>query len=217
MLECKANFAQIILHWRAEMTTTFISYLPDDLIPEAGEDLTGSQILDLAVSVFRCTKDHTVGHFFPRLLDYFPVRTKAEATVQATPHQQELDWPHKDWYTFDSITSSVVRQILIACGANPSNTTREQLDEMDPRVVCMTCAAAKSPPSIYGPTMSWKRAVRPACVLQIFCTLKTYTQIYRCITGPIRTQTLKCLSVQNGERSMPRNGPRSLTNKRNPP
>lgn len=159
MIHCIEHLEDLIKDWRVETTAVFATYLP----PIACTYQDPVTRLNLATSVFRCVKDLTIGHFFSRLLDYFP---DMSAYIGIKPHEDqypfkhipEYQWPD-GWFEFDVMTSAVISRILGACGMDSASTTLEELEKLDPRIVCLTCAEKTKPGSIYGPTMTWKRAV----------------------------------------------------------
>lgn len=157
MLDCIERFGELVQNWRIETTFTFSKLLPMSTNPTQ----EASSRLDLATSVFQCIKDSTIGHFYPRLLSYFHSvpNHPGVALVNREQYNHAAGWPANGWFEFDKATSNVIRQILLACDANPETSTFEHLEALDPRLVCLVCAEKTGSESAGGLTMSWKRAV----------------------------------------------------------
>ncbi|KAH6903613.1 hypothetical protein BKA70DRAFT_1300413 [Coprinopsis sp. MPI-PUGE-AT-0042] len=69
----------------------------------------------------------------------------------------------RDHLTFDWKASVVVNHILLACGLDWKETTTKQLDELDPRVVCLKCNfGQRCDGERRCSVMSWRYAVRHA-------------------------------------------------------
>ena len=111
----------------------------------------------------------TITHWWPTLYEYplghlDPWKPRVEQEDAAWPEHT----PAGGVYVFDGATSDVVHNIVLACALDPTTTTVSQLDELDPRVVCLQCAPRGQ---LYGWTMKWKRAVSHPFHFVSFCSL----------------------------------------------
>jgi hypothetical protein len=69
---------------------------------------------------------------------------------------------------FDDKASRTVQKILAACKLDPSSTTAEDLDKLDPRLVCLKCSYGQQPDGERRfPVRSWRSAVCTHAMLSV--------------------------------------------------
>jgi len=138
--------------WRDQVTRFFY-----DTLPSSYQLPVMMDSFKLAVSVFRCQRgeesgSEVLGFYYPELGIHTPGRPSNPTDYFST----SLFWPSEYWWKFDEVSSQVIHQILIACQMDPSTTTVDELNDLNPQVVCETCS-----PTIFDVEclMTWKRAL----------------------------------------------------------
>lgn len=189
-----ARFTALTKEWRTKSFDWALAQIPSS----SSRSQDDRNRLDLATSLFYSVKTHQHwGHYFPSLGFHWNGR----------PYLAQ-EWPSCDWFKFDEKGSAIVRDVVQACGMDPEYTTVRDMDEMDPRVVCLACAPDDNEGGTpaYGPTMIWRRAVSARFVPFRLLVLVLNNTITRSNTGMRSIKMGYLLRSPVGEPSNPPSG-----------
>lgn len=99
------------------------------------------------------------------------------------PSRRRKEWSI-DGLFFDNKASRTVQKILDACGLDYKTVTAEELDEHDPRIVCLKCSFGYKCDGERGfPVRTWRNAVSstsPTCCVR-WLTILEYRQVQHCM------------------------------------
>lgn len=121
-----------------------------------GSDRNDAVALQLAVALFK-----------------IPVSTREQYYLHGIPfeetyrHGPRILWEHQPWkleesWVFDSTSSDIFEKIIRACGLDPTTCTHDELEEVDPYVVCPTCDEAQKDRATtkkVTPILNWSAVV----------------------------------------------------------
>ncbi|KAF7337550.1 F-box domain-containing protein [Mycena sanguinolenta] len=142
------------------------------------------ETLQLAVCVFSCEDKHSTHHAFPHYHNVYPVMWYPEFLhhpcnttgkyignedvpqnpLYASP--KPTQWCiRKSWSSdsifFDGKASRAAKGVLEACGLDPNVVTTKDMDDMDPRFICLKCSyGAKCDGQRPRKVMGWRKAVQ---------------------------------------------------------
>ncbi|KZT28747.1 hypothetical protein NEOLEDRAFT_1057588 [Neolentinus lepideus HHB14362 ss-1] len=142
-----ATLPQFVEEWRAKAKLELCKVLP--ALPEDHPNRDNAwkdpQRLDLATTIFGCGCFNTVSYprvLFHRCLTSFGM-SDCKVTDDLTARFERLNcvpWGYRDKQRCAVPASRFTRTLVQACGLDPETTTKIDMDELDPKFMCLECA-----------------------------------------------------------------------------
>ena len=191
------NLGSWIAEWRAGIKLSLAQRCAIDNLPVVHQPGDSDSRLQLALSVFKCTKDHcnqdddlvekcSEFQWFPQFLHHRcnrigPIRYGEDNFNDSTLILGDgYKHVHRTLFSieglqFSAAASRVVRSIILACGWNPETMTVVQMDELDPRLFCLECKDRDRFESVK--VFTWRRMVRKH---QLMCAYPVFDRGLAC-------------------------------------
>lgn len=154
------DFGELAEEWRTRISTKLVELIKNS----CGHDVNGETILELATTVFICTRcgKHFEHMSYPRALSHacnvapyaamgYPYQVQSASELQSmTPEEQTEDfalrsvlqegrWNFHKHLTVEADITKLLGEVVELCGFNRQTTTRAHMDAANPIIECLSC------------------------------------------------------------------------------
>lgn len=154
------------------------------ILPSEATSHPPEHVLDLAICLFRSPPKRSVKEALSLLYDHYcgiPFHETFRASKAMTEFM--MNRPMKRAWVFDRDSSVIIGEIVRGCGLDPITCTHDQLDQLDPFVICGVCVNSRAEVDADSlPVMNWVAVVSihsvnlPASRPEAITTINSYAE-----------------------------------------